>query len=106
MPIGHNNTCGSVDKAQSALSTLSQVRKGVAGEASAGGAQRPLDGDGGYARMDIKPSAEASLWRTQRTDLAVYSCTLSFAAGFLQFNYQGQLFVPLPRLDEFHQGLL
>ena len=36
-----------------------QVRKGVAGEASAGGAQRPLDGNGGYAGMDINPPARA-----------------------------------------------
>lgn len=56
-----------------------QVRKGVAGEASAGGAQRPLDGNGGHAGMDIKPPARAFGERNHRR--AVYSCALVQVRG-------------------------
>ena len=54
-----------------------QVRKGVAGEASAGGAQRPLDGNGGRAGMDIKPSARAFGER----NAPIYRCIVAPSPG-------------------------
>ncbi len=85
LPIGHNNTCGGGDKAQSGLSPLPQVRKGVAGGASAGGSAAPPGWEWRPCRNEYQ-ALRRSLRRTQRTDLSVYSCALTRRRGFQQVS--------------------
>lgn len=69
--------CMTSHKLRSGLSPPPQVRKGVAGEASAGGAQRPLDGNGGHAGMSIKPPARAFGER----NAPIYRCIVAPSPG-------------------------